>query len=286
MNNVFDLSQPLRYPRPMPPQLAICNIFDQDVDRLADFAIANGFSCIDWSIDPDQSESEFLCLMQRLSGFKLRYHCRFFDVDLAFTDYRGEESLALLSRTVEKVARAGGRHMTVHIGLGNPTGAGINEERAIENLRILVDQGNRLGVAVALENLTTPITYDPEVFNRIVNKTGAFVTIDIGHAHAARSYCPQGNHYCEYIVPNRERLLNAHVYHTEVEVGHLPPDTLWDLFLRLDLLYKAQACDWWVIELNKPEEILRTRDILVTYFELSRLAQNAAGREARSLEAA
>ena len=109
----------------MQPEIAICNIFGQDADRLAEFAFSNGFSGIDWSIDPDQSEREFVSLMGRLAGLQVRYHCRFFGVDLAYTDRRGDESLALLTATVEKVALAGGQQMTVHIGLDNPSGAGI-----------------------------------------------------------------------------------------------------------------------------------------------------------------
>ncbi len=252
----------------MQPEIAICNIFGQDADRLAEFAFSNGFSGIDWSIDPDQSEGEFVSLMGRLAGLQVRYHCRFFGVDLAFTDRRGDESLALLTATVEKVALAGGQQMTVHIGLNNPTGAGINLGRAIDNLTLLVEQGNRYGVAVALENLTTPITNDPNVFNRIVAESGAFVTIDIGHAHAVRGLHPGKKLYEEYVVPFRERVINAHVYHTELEgYGHLPPESLWDLSPRLDILSLAPSCDWWVIELLQPEEILRTREFLQCYLE-------------------
>src|SRR6266568_3627974 len=140
---------------PMQPQLAICNIFDKDAERLAEFASLYGFSAIDWSIDPDQPADEFVALMGRLAGFEVRYHCRFSDVDVAYTDRRGDESLALLKRTVEQVALAGGRHMTVHSGLNNPSGEGITPGRAIDNLALLVEHGTRHGVAVALENLTT-----------------------------------------------------------------------------------------------------------------------------------
>ena len=93
------------YSYPMQPQLAICNIFDNDADRLAEFASLYGFTAIDWSIDPDQPADEFVVLMGRLAGFEVRYHCRFSDVDVAFADRRGDDSLALLKRTVEQVAR-------------------------------------------------------------------------------------------------------------------------------------------------------------------------------------
>jgi sugar phosphate isomerase/epimerase len=252
----------------MQPQIAMCNIFDQDAERLVSFANENGFSAIDWSLDPSLPESEFLSLMQSLAGFQVRYHCRFHGVDVAYADQRGDDSLALLMRTVDQVARAGGQHMTVHSGLGNPSGEGIEMARAIDNLAVLVAHGRRNGVAVALENLTTPLTNDPLLFQRIVRESGAYVTIDIGHAHAIRNIHPQDDIFGDYVLPHRDRLLNAHIYHTELEgYGHVPPESLSDISSRLDLLGLAESCDWWVIELMNPSEVLRTRDLLRCYLD-------------------
>jgi sugar phosphate isomerase/epimerase len=247
----------------MQPQIALCNIFDQDVEKLAAFATENGFSGIDWSIDPALPEREFLSLMQSLTGFQVRYHCRFHGVDVAYTDRRGDDSLALLLRTVDQVALAGGRHMTVHCGLGNPSGEGITMGRAIDNLALLVRHGQRNGVAVALENLTTPLTNDPLLFQRIVVESGACVTIDIGHAHAVRDLTPAGDTFADYVLPHLNRLRNAHIYHTELDgYGHVPPESLGDISSRLNLLGLATSCDWWVIELMNPSEVLHTRDLL------------------------
>jgi sugar phosphate isomerase/epimerase len=259
------------------PQIAMCNIFDQDAERLAEFATRNDFSGIDWSIDPALPEGEFLSRMKLLDGFQLRYHCRFHGVDVAFADRRGDDALDLLMRTVDRVARAGGRHMTVHTGLGNPSGYGIDLERAIDNLSLLVAHGNSCGVAVALENLTTPLTNDPLLFRRIIAKSGAFVTIDIGHAHAVGNLHPRLNICREYILPHREKVLNAHIYYTELEgYGHIPPQCLSDISNRLDLLGQAQLCDWWVIELMAPEELLRTRDLLRSYIDCHSIQPSVA----------
>jgi sugar phosphate isomerase/epimerase len=235
---------------------------------LAECAVTHGFTAIDWSIDPSLPEQKFLSLMQVLAEFQVRYHCRFHGVDVAYSDRRGDDSLALLLRTVDQVARAGGRHMTVHSGLGNPTGEGIDLTRAIDYLTILVEHGRRNGVAVALENLTTPLTNDPALFRRMVIESNAFVTIDIGHAHAVGERLSH-DHICrDYVLPHRERILNAHIYHTELDgYGHVPPDCLADLHHRLELLSLAESCDWWVIELMKPAEILHTRDLLLSYLD-------------------
>ncbi len=228
----------------------------------------HGFSGIDWSIDPSLSEKQFLSLMKSLEGFQVRFHCRFFGVDIAYVDQRGNDSLALLMRTVENVANAGGRHMTVHSGLGNPSGEGIAASRAIDNLAVLAAHGNSNGVTVALENLTTPLTNDPCTFRRIVAESSAYVTVDIGHAHSVRHLHPQDDVAAKYILPNQDRILNAHVYHTELEgSGHVPPNSLSDISSRLDLLGQANACDWWVIELMNPAEVLHTRAILQSYLD-------------------
>lgn len=244
----------------------MCNIFDQDAERLAEFAAMHEFSGIDWSIDPTLSEKQFLSLMKSLAGFQVRFHCRFFGVDIAYTDQRGNDSLELLMRTVDHVASAGGKHMTVHSGLGNPSGQGIDVSRAIDNLATLVAHGQHRDVSVCLENLTTPLTNDPHLFRRIVAESGAYVTVDIGHAHAAGHLHPQDDVFGNYVLPHRDRVLNAHVYHTELDgYGHVPPSCLSDISSRLDLLGLAESCDWWVIELMKPSELLRTRELLQSY---------------------
>jgi sugar phosphate isomerase/epimerase len=252
----------------MKPQIAMCNIFDQDADRLAGFATEHGFSGIDWSIDPALPEVEFLARMESLSGFQVRFHCRFPGVDVAYTDRRAEDSLTLLMRTVDQVARAGGQHMTVHSGLGNPTGEGIGLAPAIANLGVLVEHGRQSGVAVALENLTTPITNDPLLFRRIVAETDACVTIDIGHAHAVGKSHGGDDIFGDYIIPHRDRIFNAHIYHTELDgYGHLPPGCLSDIHHPLNLLGLAESCDWWVIELMDPSELLHTRDLLQNFLD-------------------
>jgi sugar phosphate isomerase/epimerase len=260
----------------MQPTIAMCNIFDQDARRLAAFATENGFCAIDWSIDPSLPEQEFLSLMRSLAGFQMRFHCRFHGVDVAYADQRGDDSLALLMRTVDQVGRAGGTHMTVHSGLGNPTGEGIDLERAIENLSVLVAYGRQNGVAVALENIVTPLTNDPLLFRRMVTESDACVTVDIGHAHAVGTARQQDDMLGEYVLPHRPRILNAHIYHTELDgYGHVPPGCLADIRQRLDLLGLAPSCDWWVIELMKPSELLHTRDLLLEYLD-SPVAQPVA----------
>lgn len=252
----------------MQPQIAVCNIFNQEVRPLAEFASKHGFRAIDWSIDPEQPRDRFLTAMKRLEGFEVRYNCRLFKGDPALAGERGEASLDLLERTVEQVAEAGGRHVTVQIGQNNPTGAGIDLGKGVRNLSRLVRYGKRHGVAVSLENLTTPPTDDPDSFNRIVAESGAGVTIDLGHAHAVKGRGYGEQIYDRYLFPNCDRLLNAHIYHTDMKgVGHVAPDCLWEIFIRLKTLSQLPRCDWWVIELQDQQDILRTRSYLLSFLD-------------------
>jgi hypothetical protein len=68
------------------------------------------------------------------------------------------------------------------------------------------------------------------------------------------------------VSPHRGKILNAHVYNTEIAgFGHVPPQSLADIDGRLDILGTVPCCDWWVIELMNPAELLFTRDLLLNY---------------------
>jgi sugar phosphate isomerase/epimerase len=250
----------------MLPTLAMCNIFHQDATRLAAFARQHGFTGIDWSPEPLQSEEDFIACMEELAGFQVRIHCRFHGCEFAEPGPRGEEALQLHMRWAERTAMAGCSMMTVHSGLGNLQDVVLDFATGVRNLRRLVQFAARLGVTVCLENLTTPLTRDPELFNAFVEFSGAAVTFDLGHALACQEEDPGRLRVADYLLPNLSRLRNAHVYQIEVEgVGHLPPTSLADLKDRLTLISRGASCDWWVIELFEAETVLATRDLLVEF---------------------
>ena len=252
----------------MKPHLAICNIFGQDIDRLIDFAHLNGFKGIDWSIDQNQSEKEFVHKMEKLRGLEVRFHCPFYGVEFACADERADQSMELLNHMVERIAMAGGKHMTVHTGFDHIPEKELNFSRAIENLSNLVQKGVECGVSISLENLTKAWTSVPALFTSIIQQSGAGATLDIGHAHVCESLHTNGNIYEQYILPNQDKIMNAHIYHTEMNgTGHVPPKNLEDIHHRLELLRRAESCKWWVIELQDIRDILHTRDLLNRYFE-------------------
>jgi len=247
-------------------KIALINIFDQDANKLADFASEFGFKGIDWSLNLNLDESDFLRKMDTLKGFEIRFHCPWPLIDIAYADYRAEQAMQLFGPWIDLISKAGGQYLTVHIGLGQSSVTELDWEKAIENLSRLVSFGAEHGITVCLENITTGWTSNPKLFKTLVKKTGAGVTLDIGHINACRSEKPSEKLFELYVMPNKRRIFNAHIYYTEIpEHGHVAPERLDQILDYLWLLRSATSCDWWVIELSNPEEILKTKDFMTKF---------------------
>lgn len=255
---------------------ALPNIFNQDAGRLADFAYEHGFEGIDWSLSLDLVQQDFAERIGRLKDFELRYHCRFYGIDLAYADQRAEQSMDIFKRIVRMVSDVGGGQMTVHIGLGHNSDGELDWGKGVENLAALVSFGSDHGVTVCLENLTTVWTSQPDLFESLIKESGAGITFDIGHAHVCQEDRAEGDLCEQYVLPHKERVFNAHIYHTEIPwLGHLAPRSLEDIADRLEVLKRATFCNWWVIELADPDEILKTRDFLDRYVRENHFEQRS-----------
>jgi sugar phosphate isomerase/epimerase len=244
-------------------KFAITNIFGQDTKKLADFASEFGFEGIDWSLDLNLSEKDFLRKMDTLKGFEVRYHCPWSHIDIAYADQRAGQAMHIFGLLIGLISKAGGRYLTVHIGLGQSSAEELDWEKAIENLSRLVSFGAGRGVTICLENLPTGWTSNPEMFKTLIKKTCAGVSLDIGHVNACRGKYPADKFFKLYLTPNKKRIFNAHIYYTEIpQYGHVAPESLEQIFDYLLLLRSLTACDWWVIELSNPDEVLQTKDFL------------------------
>jgi sugar phosphate isomerase/epimerase len=248
------------------PKLALINIFGQDTKKLADFAFEFGFEGIDWSLNLNFDERDFMRKMDMLRGFEVRYHCPWPRIDIAYADQRAEQAMHIFGLLIGLISKAGGRYLTVHIGLGQSAVEELKWEKAIENLSSLVLFGAERGITICLENITTAWTSNPKMFKTLVKKTGAGVSLDIGHINACRTKKPSEKLLKLYVMPNKKRIFNAHIYYTEIpQYGHVAPESLEQIFDYLWLLRSATPCDWWVIELSNPDEILQTRDFLTEF---------------------
>jgi sugar phosphate isomerase/epimerase len=245
---------------------ALINIFGQDAKKLADYASEFGFKGIDWSLNLSLDERDFLRKIDKLRDFEVRYHCPWPRIDIAYADQRAEQAMYIFRQMIGLVSKAGGRYITVHVGLGQSSVKELDWKMAIENLSALVLYGAELGITICLENITTAWTNNPKMFKTLVERTGAGVTLDIGHVHASRKKKLLEDFFKLYVLSNKDRIFNAHIYHTEIhQQDHVAPESLEQIFDRLWLLKSVTRCDWWVIELLKPDEILQTKDFLTKF---------------------
>ncbi len=255
----------------MNPKLVLCNIFS-DTDRLKAFARDHGFSGIDWSFDLDDlpetpaEESRWVKDLSTLRDLEIRYHCPFYQIDIGHNDpEEAQKAGSIFRRIIRLVSKAGGEYLTVHIGLGHDSTESLSWGTSIENLRGIVRYGAELRVQVCLENLAWGWTSKPNLFEKLIRKSSASVTFDIGHAHACESVQAQYYDFEDFISPHDGRVLNAHIYHTEIPgQGHIPPERLEDIAERLDLL-RSVGCNWWVIEIKEPEGLIHTKALLDEY---------------------
>jgi len=250
------------------PKIVMCNIFPE-VEELKGFTRKHGFEGIDWSFDLDTlpqtpvQESSWVRNLKILGSMEVRYHCPFHRIDLGHDDpdevKRGE---MIFQRIIRLVSKAGGRYLTIHIGLGHDSTKPLSWERSIANLRRLVQYGSEHQVTVCLENLAWGWTSKPNLFEKLIRRSGAGVTLDIGHAWSSEAVRSQYYAVKDFVTPHPGRVFNAHIYHEEISgKGHITPSRWNHIAGRLRLLYSI-GCSWWVIEIKEAEGLLLTKKMI------------------------
>jgi len=254
------------------PKLAMCN-FIPDVDELKKMALAHGFCGVDWTFKPKDlptnslDESRLLKRISRLHPLEVRYHCALKGIDLGDADMaKADAAMEIYRRICRMASRLDGRFITVHLGLGGRPSDELSWERSVEALSELVEYADGLGICICLENLASGWSSRPELFEKLIRKSKAAVTLDIGHARVSPSV--QSRHYDfeDFVSPHHERVFNAHIYHEEWENGHVPPEELDDVKDRLCLL-STLPCDWWVLELREKAALLSTLRVVRQFMD-------------------
>ena len=266
----------------MKPKLAVTNIFNEH-NKLKGFALEHGFQGIDWSFDLDNlpgtplDESRWVKEQVVLAPFEVRYHCPFYKIDLGHDDPgRAKQADAIFRNIIRLVSKAGGRYLSLHIGLGRDSTEPLSWEATITNLRRLVQFGAKHRVKICLENLAWGWTSRPNLFEKLIRRSGAGVTFDIGHAQVCESVRTQQFAVEDFLTPHADRVFNAHIYNKEVSgIGHIPPEHLKEIKDRLDLLHNV-GCEWWVIEIKEPAGLLQTKKIIDEYLTNSNGANEQA----------
>jgi sugar phosphate isomerase/epimerase len=255
----------------MKPKLALRNAFD-GAGELKAYARKNGFSGIDWSFDlaslPEtpRAASAWAETINALAPLEVRYHCPFYQVDLGHEDTaQAGAAETLFQNIIRLVSRVNGRYLSIHIGLGRDSTEPLSWDISVGNLTRLVQFGAALNVRVCLENLAWGWTSRPNLFEKLIRRSGAGVTFDIGHALACESVRTLQYAVEDFVTPHPDRVFNAHLYHTEVPGrGHLPPDNIEQIRGRLALLRELH-CPWWVVELDPGNGLLHTKALIDSF---------------------
>lgn len=229
------------------------------------FARRHGFAGVEWSFTAEtlpnslREESELEAVIRRLDPLEVRYHGALNQTDLGDTDPdAAEKAFTLYRRICRIVAELQGRVLTIHVGLGRNSTLGMSWKKTLSGLAELVRFADQLGVRLCLENLAWGWTSRPELFEKLLRKSGVWGTFDIGHARVSPSIRSHHFQLEDFVSPHPERILNAHIYHQENEKGHLPPRDRMDLAERLKLLQTLPCCEWWVLELREEQALLQT----------------------------
>jgi sugar phosphate isomerase/epimerase len=255
------------------PLLACCN-FIPETEKLRQFALDLGFAGVDWTFTLDNlpdgpaGEAELTRALSRLHPLEIRYHLAFQGVDLGDENPEEASQAAQVFReTCRLVSKLGGRFVTIHVGgLGRESSSDLCWHTALKALQDLVQFAHRLGVHLCVENLAVGWSSRPKLYEKLLRLTGAWATLDLGHARACQSVQSGGWRVRDFVSPHPERFVNAHIYHEENETGHVPPDNLTQMEDRLRLLDTLPRCDWWVLELREEEGLRQTSSVIAEYF--------------------
>jgi sugar phosphate isomerase/epimerase len=249
------------------PKLAMCN-FIPEVEKLRDFALSRGFDGIDWTLTVEDlpssafEETRLLRQISRLQPLEVRYHCAFANTDLGDADNaKAQASMEVFRQACRLVSRLDGKFITIHVGLGRDSTEGLLWDRTLEALAELVQFADARGIRICLENLAWGWSSRPQLFEKLIRKTSAAVTWDLGHARVCPAVESQQYGVGDFVLPHAERVVNAHIYHEERDDRHRPPQHLADLAERLQLLC-ALPCDWWVLELRDEPALSATLEVV------------------------
>jgi len=254
-----------------PPRLAVTSQAFACVRELTDFCENNDCFAVEYTFrrgalsrqEVARELADVAALLR--SGIFVRYHLAFPGFELGHPDpQRAEEARAFYSWCLETVADLGGDRVTLHVGLDGALRGRVDYAAAATGLGEVVRRGETLGVQVCLENLRLGATGDPRRFRSLLEHSGAFATLDVGHAVAREQAMGEPGLAMDFIPRCNGRLLGAHVYEIEAAlppggpVRHQAPATLDRIRPLLDAMLKETACDWWLIELMDPAELART----------------------------
>ncbi|MGL1930937.1 MAG: sugar phosphate isomerase/epimerase [Desulfotalea sp.] len=192
-------------------------------------------------------------------GVPVRHHAYFPKFEIGDPDpSKAELAMSLHFDAIDAMKGCGDQNMTVHVGL--PPSIETDHERAVTNLSRLVEYGDKSGITICLENLRFGPTSNPEIILDWTKRSGAKITMDIGHAVSSKRVVSGELEVTQIINMFSHNLEEVHFYESETTRHHAPKDMTVLGPIVQELL--KTPCRWWTIELDSYDEILRTRKLV------------------------
>ena len=196
------------------------------------------------------------------AGVRVRHHGFFPEYEIGNVHAeQAEQAMQVHFAALDALCGRGEQVITVHIGVNRAIR--LDPTRIVENLARLVDYGRQRGIIVSLENLKQGMTSDPETVLNWIERSGASITLDVGHALSSNAAQNGEMTIHEIIDLFAPRLMEVHFYEKEID-RHYAPEDMQILGPVVDRLLETE-CAWWTIELDDFEDILRTRKLLGEY---------------------
>lgn len=251
------------------PKIALSSRYSLEAQNLIRFASDHDFDGIEYSIQSETSTSlqAEIKNMEVLasSGLEIRYHMPFKKIELAHNDLQHtQESVRYFKECLDVIHHMGGRFVITHLCLGYRFDLDkMKYEHAAKFLGQVVNYAAQKNISLCLENLTFGFTNTPSVFLDLIKSTGAHATIDIGHLASSPVVTEGIITASDFITQLAPYIATAHVYDKEVfdkvkkTATHIAPENKESMMTRLKTLLQSN-CNWWLIELGDPDELLRT----------------------------
>lgn len=225
---------------------------------------ANGLACA-FTPNPERLDlisRQLTDCLQR--GMAVRHHGYFPGKEIGHAHAgTAEDAMQLHFKAMEALQGVGEPLMTVHVGLDRTLP--LDHHRVAKNLTRLVRHGEKIGVTISLENLRRGPTANPRTLVEWARRSGAGITLDIGHAVSSQCVREKEISVEKIIDLVSERLLEVHLYESETD-RHWAPRNMDILGPIVDKLITTD-CRWWTIELEERRDVLLTRQLLVEHFE-------------------
>jgi sugar phosphate isomerase/epimerase len=230
--------------------------------------VSNGFPA-EYTADPgnlSQIPDHIKIFIQ--NGLPVRHHGFFPGYEFGSQDEKtAEEAMTLHFKMLDAIKGVGEPFVTFHVGLDEQTEIDPNQVKG--NLKRLVQYAGNLGITICLENLKEGPTSDPYTLLEWVEYADAMITLDVGHAVSSGPVAKREITVLQIIGLFEDRLKEVHLYEKETDRHHAPENML-ILGPIVDRLLTTE-CSWWTIELDKYDDILQTKQMVVDYCHKLRL---------------